>query len=222
MLPIRLGTVNAEGTQELFVYLITRKGRVETTNYRTVKLPAGKELPVYVKETFPSFYKDLFTTQVKKEQMRGVFLEYAWDMNWCDPCAANPLSRKELQNLGVFWLKDQNNRSRGNARDAFLTRLHIRYDGEHFPEDLRFQETSDRSNFQARYVLRHAWNGSEDCPAAETYRQQLKQRQEGEAQTLANLTGWDINDIRHRIGLNQPDRPLPENPKSWWDRIWND
>lgn len=38
MLPIRLGMVNADGTQELFVYALTRKGRVEATNYRTVKL----------------------------------------------------------------------------------------------------------------------------------------------------------------------------------------
>ena len=22
--------------------------------------------------------------------MRAVFLEYAWDMAWCDPCAADP------------------------------------------------------------------------------------------------------------------------------------
>src|SRR5262249_7965657 len=35
MLPIRLGTVNADGPQELFVFALTRKGRVETTNYRT-------------------------------------------------------------------------------------------------------------------------------------------------------------------------------------------
>ena len=41
MLPIRLGTVNADGPQELFIYALTRKGRVEATNYRTVKLPSN-------------------------------------------------------------------------------------------------------------------------------------------------------------------------------------
>ena len=50
MLPIRLGTLNADGHQDLFVYALTRKGSVETTNYRTVRLPTGMELPVYVKE----------------------------------------------------------------------------------------------------------------------------------------------------------------------------
>jgi hypothetical protein len=31
--------------------------------------------------------------------MTAVFLEYAWDMNWCDPCAADPLSQDELRKL---------------------------------------------------------------------------------------------------------------------------
>src|SRR5947209_12709879 len=106
MLPIRLGMVNADGAQDLFVYALTRKGRVETTNYRTVKLPSDVDLPVYLKEPgeFAKFYKAMFTRQVEKEDMRVLFLEYAWDMKWCDPCAADPLSNDELRRLGVFWL----------------------------------------------------------------------------------------------------------------------
>jgi len=57
MLPIRLGTVNADGTQELFIYALTQRGRVEATNYRTVKLPTGMDLPLYVKDKFPDFYR---------------------------------------------------------------------------------------------------------------------------------------------------------------------
>jgi hypothetical protein len=98
MLPIRLGTVNAEGSQELVLYTITRRGRVETTNYRTVKLPEALEIPVYVKDKFGDFYRDLFSLQVKREQQQGVFLEYAWDMAWCDPCASNPLLAEESWN----------------------------------------------------------------------------------------------------------------------------
>src|SRR2546423_1743671 len=63
MLPIRLGTLNADGVQELFVYALTRKGRVEATNYRTVRLPTGTEPPVYVKEEFPQFYRAMFAEQ---------------------------------------------------------------------------------------------------------------------------------------------------------------
>ena len=75
MLPIRLGMVNAKGAQELFVYALTRNGRVETTNYRTVRLPSDMDLPVYLKQPseFAGFYKAMFTQQVEKRgRPRGV------------------------------------------------------------------------------------------------------------------------------------------------------
>jgi hypothetical protein len=203
MLPIRLGTVNANGAQELFVYTLTRKGRVETTNYRTVKLPTDIDVPLYVRDDFSPFYKALFSEQVRKENMSTVFVEYGWDMNWCDPCASNPLSPEELRQLGVFW-KDVS---------PFVTRLHVRYDREHFPEDLVFQQTGDRSNFQARYVLHHPWTGSAQCEAADRYRMELRERQEQEARNLVTLTGWSVSDIRKRMNLASAER-------KWWETIW--
>jgi hypothetical protein len=187
MLPIRLGTVNADGPQELFVYTLTRRGRVEATNYRTVKLPTGSEIPTYVKDRFGDFYRAMFSEQVRKHDMSTIFTEYAWDMGWCDPCAAEPLSPEELRQLGV---------SSDGREPVFLTRLHVRYDGAHFPEDLVFQETGDRQNFQGRYVLRHEWTGDSRCDAARQYRASLPDRREEQARSLAVLTGWDINDIR--------------------------
>jgi hypothetical protein len=231
MLPIRLGMVNAEGPQELFVYALTRKGRVETTNYRTVKLPTGMDIPIYVKDRFPEFYKAMFSQQVTKENMSTVFTEYAWDMGWCDPCAANPLSQDELRNLGVFWLGESPQPFtpgqgrptiiRPRPQDVFLTRLHVRYDAAHFPEDLVFQETADRSNFQGRYVLRHEWKGEVGaCEAARRYVASLPQRREGEAQSLASLTGWSISEIRKAMGSGNV-APSPA-PASWWQRIWKE
>lgn len=216
MLPIRLGTVNANGPQDLVLYTLTRNGRVETTNYRTVKLPTGAELPGFVKDEFGAFYKAMFDEQVRRENMRSVFLEYAWDMSWCDPCAADPLSASQLRELGVFWLGNGNHPAgKAGAQDVFVTRLHVRYDGEHFPEDLVFQETSDRTNFQGRYVLRHPYEGELSCDASGYY-QQVRERQGREAQNLAALTGWDITEIRDKMDLagDAPD------PKSWWERLW--
>src|SRR5437867_9228641 len=106
MLPIRLGMVNADGQQELFICALTRKGRVETTNYRTVKVPSDTEVPLFVKDAFADFYRAMFDEQVRKESMQAVFTEYAWDMSWCDPCASPPLSSDELRGLGVSWLDD--------------------------------------------------------------------------------------------------------------------
>ena len=225
MLPIRLGTVNADGPQDLFVFTLTRKGRVETRNYRTVKLPTGMELPGFLKDRdeFADFYKAMFSRQVDEANRRGVFLEYAWDMTWCDPCAADPLSSTELRELGVFWVNNQSQpigRPRPNAApDVFVTRLHVRYDAEHFPDDLRFQETADRSNFQGRYVLRQPWEGAGSCAKAARYRQALVVRHEREAQTLASLTGWDLQTVRAKMELDAAPPPDGDEP-SWWQRLW--
>jgi hypothetical protein len=222
MLPLRLGTVNADGSQELFIYALTQKGRVEPTNYRSVKLPTGMDVPIYVKTFFQKFYRDMFDQQVKKVDLRAVFTEYAWDMNWCDPCAAEPLSFEELRSLGVFWLTGGGpgtlpNRITNGARDVFVTRMHVRYDAQHFPEDLILQETADRNNFQARYVLRHPWQGDRECPATDEYRRAVLQRQEIEARQLADLTGWNLNEIRAQMDLGPRTGGIEE---KWWEKIW--
>jgi len=232
MLPIRLGTVNAKGTQDLFIFALSRKGRIETTNYRTVKLPTGMDLPLFVKAEFKEFYKAMFAEQVRKEDMRAVFLEYAWDMAWCDPCAADPLSAEELKKLGARWTDDGGQITppapgtmraprppSGGAQNAYVSRLHVRYDAAHFPEDLVFQETADRESFQGRYVLRHPWTGSSTCDASAVYRRELSTRKEREAQTLARLTGWDIAQIRHKMGGGvKVTSDAPAAP--WYRRLW--
>ncbi|MGO9601972.1 MAG: DUF2330 domain-containing protein [Candidatus Binataceae bacterium] len=226
MLPIRLGMINAQGPQDLVIYMLTREGCVETTNYRTVKLPTGEEIPGYVREEFGDFYKAMFNHQVRQADMRAVFTEYAWDMGWCDPCAAPPLTRDELQQLGVFWLDEYSGPQGyrplimpGPANEwapVRITRLHVRYSADTFPEDLMFQETEDKENFQARYVLQIPWEGSPDaCPAAREYFDRVRIRRFKEAQELADLTGWDVDALLKRVGL-----PQNPNPSPWWQHIW--
>ena len=156
-----------------------------------------------------------------------MFLEYAWDMNWCDPFAADPLSQNELRELGVYWVDGGGDKpgimprrpGPQQAQDVFVTRLHVSYDAEHFPEDLMFKETGDRSNYQGRYVLQHPYKGDATCEAAETYRAELPKRFEQEAQTLANLTGWDIDDIRDK--MKDADQSFePPKPAPWWKKLW--
>ncbi|NJO19877.1 MAG: DUF2330 domain-containing protein, partial [Spirulinaceae cyanobacterium RM2_2_10] len=100
MLPIRLGTMNATEAQDLIVYLLSPRGQVELTNYRTVRIPSDEELPEFVEDEFGDFYKAMFTHSYDREGKRAAFLEYAWDMAWCDPCAANPLTPEELRQAG--------------------------------------------------------------------------------------------------------------------------
>jgi hypothetical protein len=241
MLPIRLGMVNASGPQDLIVFMLTKGGRVESTNYRTVKLPANMDVPGYIKGDFARFYKSLFNEQAKKEEYRVAFTEYFWDMSWCDPCAADPLSPQELKAAGVFWLDSDDTPpiapaiggsptpgappavarprpiSPTNAQPVMLTRLHVRYSRQTFPEDLMFQETKDRQNFQTRYVIRNPWKGDGTaCEEAKAYNAQLPARFEREAQTLASLTGWDIREIRANMDLAPPAVAA----KPWWGNLW--
>lgn len=219
MLPIRLGTLNAKGKQELYVYALTRTGRVETTNYRTVTLPSDNEVPEFVQAEFGDFYRAMFTHETQKENERAVFLEYAWDMAWCDPCASDPLSSDELRRLGVFWIGGKGSDIAASApQDVFVTRLHVSYDSKHFPEDLVFQETGNRQNYQGRYVIRRPWKGPTSCDAS-AYQAATRERQEREAQTLANLTGWDIAAIRAKIPYLGGIAPETD-PSPWWKRIW--
>jgi len=41
-----------------------------------------------------------------------------------------------------------------------LTRLHVRYTANTFPEDLMFTQTRDRQNWQARYVIQQPYDSS--------------------------------------------------------------
>jgi hypothetical protein len=213
MLPIRLGMLNAHGPQDLVLWVLTRTGRVESTNYRTVHLPANMDIPTYVKGDFRTFYKALFDTQARREAYRVLFTEYVWNMSWCDPCAANPLTPAELRGLGVEWVTAGGQRA-SRAQPVMLTRLHVRYTDATFPEDLVFQETKDRANYQARYVLRHPAEVAPDaCPAAGPYLDSVVARQEREAKVLATLTGWDIEVIRDRMDISSRQRP-------WWEEWW--
>lgn len=204
MLPIRLGMINAQTAQDLLVYVLSPKGQAEVTNYRTVKVPSGDEIPVFVKNEFADFYKAMFQTSYTRADKKVAFLEYAWDMGSCDPCSAEPLNTEELRKAGVFWLTPD------AANNVFITRLHVRYTRDKFPEDLIFQETGNRENFQGRYVLRHAFTGEMKCEAGEQYKRSLPKRFEQEAQTLAKLTGWKIQDIRKKVNINQSE------VNQWW------
>jgi len=200
MVPLRLGTVNAKGAQDLIVFALTKSGRIEAANYRTVKIPSDIDVPLYVKNEFGPFYKALFERAVARENMQAVFVEYAWDMAWCDPCAADPMSSKELVELGARWIGSDDDTAfrasrRGGGSDAYVTRLHVRYDAKSFPEDIVFVETRDRSNFQGRYVQHHPWRGEAKCDAVKSYQESLATRFAKEATDLAALTGWPRSEI---------------------------
>jgi hypothetical protein len=135
----------------------------------------------------------------------------------CDPCSADPLTPEELRQAGVFWLTERPQESvvmPPRSTGVFITRLHVRYSRDQFPEDLMFQETANQQFFQGRYVMRHPYEGDLTCSAGRQYQRSLPARFEKEAQTLSRLTGWNIADIRRSMGVTEP------KPGAWWQNLW--
>ena len=223
ILPIRLGMINATTEQDLIVYILSPQGQAEITNYRTVKIPSNTNIPLFVKDEFGEFYKSMFQTVYTKEDRKVGFLEYAWDMSSCDPCSADPLTQEELKQAGVFWLDDNSEsnlpvspsfRRPSPKNNVFISRLHVRYTRDKFPEDLIFQQTANSESFQGRYVLQHPFQGELKCQAGREYKQSLPKRFEQEAQTLAKLTNWNIQDIRNKMKLS-----IGNLTYSWWENV---
>jgi Na+-translocating ferredoxin:NAD+ oxidoreductase RnfD subunit len=209
MLPIRLGMANADGDQDMIVYAFTKMGRIECTNYRTVSLPTGKNVPLFVQNNFANFYSNLFQHQWNIDGRSVAMLEYAWDVSpqnylKCDPCVAAAPSTKDLVQSGVWWLQrnwddydDDDQYNNDYSPHVFFTRIHVRYNRSAFPQDLVFEQTANSENFQARYIITHPANGDFNCEAGRKYLQLLKERRKEELQMLTALTGktysdWDV------------------------------
>lgn len=214
MLPIRLGMANADGDQDMIVYGFTKTGRIECTNYRTVALPTGKNIPLFVQNNFGNFYSNLFNHQWNKEGKSIAMLEYAWDVSpanyvKCDPCVATAPSTQDLVQAGVWWI----NRDWKNYNDVYeeddysakvyFTRLHVRYNRNSFPQDLQFQTTPNTENYQARYIITHPAQGDFSCEVGKKYLKELKERRKKEMEMLAYLTGKGYEDWDDEIAVNE-------------------
>lgn len=221
MLPIRLGMANAKGDQDMIVYAFTAKGRVESTNYRTLNIPTDKNIPLPVKARFGEFYQALFDKTWAKNP-NAVFNEYAWNISSsnyvkCDPCSTTPPTYAELREAGVFWVSNGSNGQWGGSDyqgDVFVSRMHVRYNRKTFPQDLMFQETPDKKNFQGRYILTHPAPGDLSCAAGKQYKQTLTTRRQQEVNTLASLTGWETRAYTNYLyEYGSPSRYIDALPK---------
>ena len=210
MLPVRLGMLNAHGPQDLVLYVLTPKGRVETTNYRTIKLPANVDIPTFVRGEFaPDLQGDLRRAGGARglsRDLHRVLLGHE--------LVRSVRRRPAVAGRAAAGRRVLGECAPGGAQPVMLTRLHLRYTRDTLPEDLMFQETADRQNFQVRYVLHHPWTGDESaCAEAKAYFDAVQAREEREAQTLATLTGGDVNAIRARMSL------APQK-NQWWETLW--
>jgi MYXO-CTERM domain-containing protein len=175
VLPVRLGLINSAGKQDLIVHILGDT-RYELASYPNAFIPTNLEVTAAAKERFAELYAAVFDRTLEQHP-RAVVTEYAWDARGCDPCPGPALDRRDLETLGGDVT---------NGASTVLTRLHARY-GKDLAEDLVFRaaspvsggredydaahrivaepKASDSNTFQARYVIRHAWDGPINCTA---------------------------------------------------------
>ena len=152
-----------------------------------------------------------------------MFLEYACIVSprtnvKCDPCIGPPPIFVDFQKAGVDWVNGNN-----SSANVHFTRLHVRYSRDKFPQDLSFQVTPNKTNYQARYVMTHPATGDMSCHEGQKYLLDLGVRQQLEKKELAHITGWDVNKYpRFADYLNQTDdsKKMNLNNESsgsyWW------
>jgi hypothetical protein len=231
MLPIRLGMANADGDQDLIVYAFSRSGRVECTNYRTVPMPTGQEVPLFVQKNFSRFYGNTFARTWQNEGQSVALLEYAWDVSpqnylKCDPCVGTAPSTQDLVQSGVWWVN--NGDGQMNNENVFFTRLHFRYNRKAFPQELIFQPTPNNEAYQARYVITHPAPVSPGCQERKAYQQRLRERRVRELRNLHQLSGESYRQWAGVENINEPAYALlaaeaaQENTNyqwAWWGGI---
>ena len=186
-LPVRLGLINSGGKQDLVVHILARNKRYEVANYPNVTIPTNLDVEDKTKGEFGTFYAGLFDKTVAQNP-GAVVTEYSWDASSCDPCPGPALTPGDFATLGADALPAPTQREGAYywfGGGFTLTRIHARYGKEALGADLVFRAAppivggremyastgniehgavaSSYNNFQARYVIRHAWTGPIAC-----------------------------------------------------------
>ena len=184
-LPVRLGLVNSAGTQDLLVHVIAKQ-RYELANRPNVLVPTNIDLTPAAQPEFGGFYSELINRTFAKSPTAAI-TEFAWKGALpppqtmvgggiygvtCDPCPPpepvdDPLTR--LLGADVMPGVKTDEDVAKFAREATLTRLHLRYGKDAAKDDLVLRITDPivggvpekptpgagpDNRFQGRYIVR--------------------------------------------------------------------
>lgn len=149
-LPVRLGTVNSPGEQDLIVYVLSdyAQGRVGVSNYPEADPPTDCMMREDATADFGTYYNTAFNAAIAGNTRASWVAEYGWAPYHCDPCVdGEALSDWAVMNLGFP----------DGSQSAYFTRIHMRYTPAQVDQDLSFYFTGSTDTIQQRYVQ---WNES--------------------------------------------------------------
>lgn len=173
VLPIRIGTISADGEQEVVIYALTdsAEGDVAISNYPEVELEDECMWDASGWPSFGEFYREELRSAQPTQGRFGWFTEYNWPLYQltqdtgyhCDPCT---VEREELYDPGeLAELGFVDGSAYGTATSgyyypygdvssgALLTRLRLVYDASRVVDDLALYSTGMHDeNRQLRYI----------------------------------------------------------------------
>ena len=145
-LPIRLGTVNSPGTQDLIVYALTdvNEGEVSISNYPQAELATDCMFDEARHGDMDDFIGDQIDAAVDANDGAAWVRTYSWTGGWCDPCPdGQQLDDATVTELGF----------EGGAGAVHTTRLWMRYDADAAAEDVVLYTTGGGAAAQLRYIV---------------------------------------------------------------------
>ncbi len=195
-LPLRLGTVNSAGVQDLLLYVVSDgdSGRVGIANYPEVEVQDECMIELGLLQEhrdFGEFWQESFDEARQGHDRAAWIEEYSWSPAKCDPCSAAPLTDEEVRAVGF----------EGEATEAFFTRLHLRFTPSQIDQDLSFYRSGDTASSQVRFIEYDRYL-EEHFPVC------------GVGWTPAPRTCDEEPEVRARLGCEVPLRP------SWSVVMW--
>lgn len=161
-LPLRLGTLNSTGVQELVLHVISDifDGAWGISNYTEVQVDDECMSRELGDGAFGPFYDDVLNTTLASGS-RGEatwLMEYAWSVQpggpHCDPCPPEsleiPVPEATMAGLGFEW--DEGDSWSGGLPSFTISRLRMRYSPEQINEDLMLYNMGYIANTQVRYI----------------------------------------------------------------------
>jgi hypothetical protein len=151
-LPIRLGTANSPGAQDLIIYGVNSftEGRLGIANYDEFAVEDECLFDPYGEQTLTEFYDERFTEGYERTGEGAWAVEYAWGASGCDPCTGEPPDLQDLITLGYD--PYETGTPTPSVRDVFFTRLHMRYTPGQADEDLVLYLSGLTEQQQVRYI----------------------------------------------------------------------
>ena len=144
-LPIRLGTLNSPGEQDVILYILTDEddGQVKISNYTEVNIEDECMVDITAAGGASNHYGNEFGTAWAEAGTGEAWInEYAWSTSSCDPCPTEPPNESELEEAGYT----------GDRWNSFFTRLRIRFTPEAATEPIMMYTSGIRSTEQIRFI----------------------------------------------------------------------